>query len=73
MKSEFRYDAATDTYLCPAGQRLVPLYRFSPQQDPPRGAACQLRQSGAFACPANYATDAPSVLTDTSPAMRTKP
>ena len=29
MKSEFRYDAATDTYLCPAGQRLVPLYRFS--------------------------------------------
>ena len=26
-KSEFQYDAATDTYRCPAGQRLVPLYR----------------------------------------------
>ena len=35
MKSEFRYDAATDTYLCPAGQRLVPLYRFSPSKTRP--------------------------------------
>ena len=26
-KSEFQHDAATDTYRCPAGQRLVPLYR----------------------------------------------
>ena len=26
-KSEFQYDAATDTYRCPAGQRLVPVYR----------------------------------------------
>ena len=29
MKSEFQYDAATDAYLCPAGQRLAPLYRYS--------------------------------------------
>ena len=28
-KSEFRYDAGTDTYCCPAGQRLVSLYRES--------------------------------------------
>ena len=28
-KSEFQYDAATDTYRCPAGERLVPLYRAS--------------------------------------------
>ena len=39
MKSEFRYDAATDAYLCPAGQRL---------QDPPRDAGCELRQSGGL-------------------------
>ena len=26
-KTKFQYDAATDTYCCPAGQRLVPLYR----------------------------------------------
>ena len=26
-KSEFQYDAATDTYRCPAGERLVPRYR----------------------------------------------
>ena len=26
-KSDFRYDTATDTYRCPAGERLVPLYR----------------------------------------------
>ena len=31
-KSEFLYDAATDTYLCPAGQRLVPLYRYGLQR-----------------------------------------
>jgi transposase len=28
-KSEFQYDAATDTYRCPAGERLMPLYRES--------------------------------------------
>lgn len=28
-KTEFQYDAATDTYLCPAGERLVPRYRAS--------------------------------------------
>lgn len=28
-KSEFQYDAATDTYRCPAGERLAPLYRGS--------------------------------------------
>ena len=28
-KSEFQYDTATDTYRCPAGERLVPLYRGS--------------------------------------------
>lgn len=28
-KSEFQYDAATDTYRCPAGERLKPLYRGS--------------------------------------------
>ena len=28
-KSEFQYDTATDTYRCPAGERLVPLYRAS--------------------------------------------
>ena len=28
-KSEFQYDAATDTYRCPAGERLAPLYRRS--------------------------------------------
>ena len=28
-KSDFRYDAASDTYACPAGKRLVPLYRHS--------------------------------------------
>ena len=27
MKSQFSYDATTDAYGCPAGQRLVPLYR----------------------------------------------
>ncbi len=27
MKSEFKYDATIDAYGCPAGQRLVPLYR----------------------------------------------
>jgi DDE family transposase len=26
-KDEFRYDAATDTYLCPGGHRLEPRYR----------------------------------------------
>ena len=26
-KSEFQYDAATDTYRCPAGERLAPWYR----------------------------------------------
>ena len=26
-KEEFRYDASSDTYLCPADQRLKPLYR----------------------------------------------
>ncbi len=26
-KEEFRYDAAADVYVCPAGQRLGPLYR----------------------------------------------
>ena len=26
-KSDFRYDAATDIYRCPAGERLMPLYR----------------------------------------------
>ena len=26
-KSEFQYDAATDTYRCPAGERLAPRYR----------------------------------------------
>ena len=26
-KSEFQYDAGTDTYRCPAGERLVPRYR----------------------------------------------
>ena len=26
-KSEFQYDAVTDTYRCPAGERLVPRYR----------------------------------------------
>src|SRR3954470_3456189 len=25
-KDEFRYDATSDTYLCPAGQRLEPRY-----------------------------------------------
>ena len=28
-KSDFQYDDATDTYRCPAGERLVPLYRRS--------------------------------------------
>ena len=28
-KSAFQYDAATDTYRCPAGERLLPLYRAS--------------------------------------------
>ena len=28
-KSDFQYDAATDAYRCPAGERLVPLYRES--------------------------------------------
>ena len=28
-KSEFQYDAATDTYQCPAGERLAPWYRGS--------------------------------------------
>ena len=28
-KSDFQYDDATDTYRCPAGERLVPLYRGS--------------------------------------------
>ena len=28
-KSEFQYDAATDTYRCPAGERLVPGHRAS--------------------------------------------
>ena len=49
MKSEFRYDAATDAYLCPAGQRLAPLYRYSPCKTRPgtrvvsyvNRAACQ--------------------------------
>ena len=35
-KSEFRYDAATDTYLCPAGQRLAPLYRYGISKTRPR-------------------------------------
>ena len=35
-KSEFRYDAATDTYLCPAGQRLLPLYRYGLSKTRPR-------------------------------------
>ena len=35
-KSEFRYDAATDTYLCPTGQRLVPLYRYGLCKTRPR-------------------------------------
>ena len=35
-KSEFRYDAATDIYLCPAGQRLVPLYRYGLCKTRPR-------------------------------------
>ena len=28
-KSDFQYDDSTDTYRCPAGERLVPLYRRS--------------------------------------------
>ncbi len=28
-KSDFQYDDSTDTYRCPAGERLVPLYRGS--------------------------------------------
>ena len=28
-KSDFQYDDATDTYRCPSGERLVPLYRRS--------------------------------------------
>ena len=28
-KSQFQHDAATDTYRCPAGEHLVPLYRGS--------------------------------------------
>ena len=35
-KSEFQYDAATDTYRCPAGQRLVPLYRYGLCKTRPR-------------------------------------
>jgi transposase len=27
-KEEFRYDAGSDTYLCPAGQRLEPRYHW---------------------------------------------
>ena len=29
LKSDFHYEAATDTYRCPSGERLVPLYRDS--------------------------------------------
>ncbi len=34
-KSEFQYDAATDTYRCPAGERLAPLYRRSVSKSRP--------------------------------------
>ena len=34
-KSEFQYDAATDTYRCLAGKRLAPLYLRSVSKSPP--------------------------------------
>ena len=34
-RSEFEYDAATDTYLCPAGERLAPRFRVSVDKSRP--------------------------------------
>ena len=42
-RTEFQYDAATDTYRCPAGERLVPRYRTSVDKLH-RHVSCQLRQ-----------------------------
>jgi transposase len=49
-KDEFRYDPETDTYLCPAGQRLTPRYRSRVRElqkvdycNPDACRACALR------------------------------
>ena len=50
-KSEFRYDAATDTYLCPAGQRLAPLYRYGLCKTRPRARLVSyVNQEACLSC-----------------------
>ena len=47
-KSEFEYDAATDTYRCPPSQHLVPLYRDSAGKT--RDGTCVLSYVNRAAC-----------------------
>ena len=50
-KSEFQYDAATDTYLCPAGQRLAPLYRYGLCKTRPRARlVCYANRAACLSC-----------------------
>ena len=68
-KSRFRYDPATDSYACPGGQRLVPLYAEQTRSECPvtryanRAAcrACALRShctGTTFRYSARYANEA---------------
>ena len=47
-KSEFQYEAATDSYQCPGGERLVPLYRRSLGRS--RTGACLISYVNRAAC-----------------------
>jgi transposase/predicted RNA-binding Zn-ribbon protein involved in translation (DUF1610 family) len=47
-KSRFRHDEATDTFVCPAGQRLV--FRKQKQRQTESGYACEVREYEGEAC-----------------------
>ena len=67
-KERFRYDAASDTYVCPSGQRLRPMYRSQVRDETllryaNRGACrdCALRalcMTGSYRCTSRYGEEA---------------
>ena len=70
-KSDFQYDDATDTYRCPAGERLVPLYRRSVGKSR-TGRILSVTPTAPHAEAAAYANDVPRTPIGASRASRTK-
>ena len=69
-KSAFRYDAETDAYACPAGARLVPVWRTRVSE-----ARCEthvIHYANRAAC-AGCAVNAPQADIGPSPATRKRP